>query len=78
MNKDPTFKTQGNGKYKILERNDRLIRLEITAYQGNYTVFMTTKERWNHIFYKDLYFKDSIHDFIGMNYKKLIRNLKNR
>ena len=44
----PTYEQSGQGRVRILTRDEHSFDFEITALQGKFTVIFTTYERWMH------------------------------
>jgi hypothetical protein len=45
---DPTYQEFGQGRVRILNRNENSFDVDLTAIQGKFTVIFTTYEKWVH------------------------------
>ena len=43
---DPTYQTSGQGRVRILNRDQHSFDFEITAFKDTFTVYFTSYERW--------------------------------
>lgn len=56
---EPTYKTSGQGRVKIINRNENSFEYEITAVQGLFTVTFITSEKWLHSANRDYEYRKS-------------------
>ena len=78
ITKDPSWESSGQGRVRLLKRDERGFDFEITAFQGEFSAVFTSYERWMHRAGKgEFEYRQSISEYMADLRKAIENSLEN-